>query len=501
MSSYNNFTSFLSASFKYDTIPIYQSFFLDTVTPIKAYQQFQEEATFLLESKDDSSTWNRYSFIGLHPFLSIEGRETLQIIGKENSILHDCKTIQEAFQYSLNLLKVAPLSMEIPFLGGAVGYISYDYITTLEKVSSHPKCQNENLVNLQFCETVIVLDHKTNMVTIIYYIRLKGTETKLEKESLYQKGKAEINRCASQLNKKNEEEMFVSVESDEQSPIQFQSSYTKEIFIQHVDIVKNYIRQGDIFQCVLAQKFSIELDIDGFDVYRVLRNVNPSPYLFYIKLSDRELIGSSPERLVEVKDRILEIHPIAGTRRRGKTKEDDERMGKELLSDKKEQAEHVMLVDLARNDIGKVAKFGSVHVSEFKKLVYFSKVMHIISIVKGELEKTKSPLDALLATFPAGTVSGAPKVRAMQIIQELEPVERNTYAGAICYIGFDGNIDSCITIRTIEKKKDTFQIQAGAGIVADSIPELEWKETNNKAKALLETLQIANQLFQKEKRG
>jgi len=248
---------------------------------------------------------------------------------------------------------------------------------------------------------------------------------------------------------------------------------------------------------VLSQRFSLPIRITGFQLYRMLRKINPSPYLFYLQTSDAEIVGSSPEKLVQVQNRKIEIHPIAGTRRRGRTKQEDALLAEELLHDPKERAEHYMLVDLARNDIGKVAKYGTVKTPVLMEIGKFSHVMHLISKVTGELKDDVHPIDALLSAFPAGTVSGAPKVRAMQILNELEPTARGVYAGTVAYIGFDGNIDSCIAIRTAVVKDGYAYVQAGAGIVADSIPELEWKETRNKASALIKAIELAETVFAK----
>ncbi|MCY8640422.1 chorismate-binding protein, partial [Bacillus sp. S17B2] len=266
-------------------------------------------------------------------------------------------------------------------------------------------------------------------------------------------------------------------------------------FMADVEKIKEYIKAGDIFQGVLSQKFEVPVAADAFELYRVLRIVNPSPYMYYMKLQDREIVGSSPERLIHVQDGHLEIHPIAGTRKRGADKEEDEKLKIELMKDEKEKAEHYMLVDLARNDIGRVAEYGSVSVPEFTKIVSFSHVMHIISVVTGRLKEGVHPVDALMSAFPAGTLTGAPKIRAMQLLQELEPTPRETYGGCIAYIGFDGNIDSCITIRTMSIKNGVASIQAGAGIVADSVPEAEYEESCNKAGALLKTIHIAEDMF------
>jgi anthranilate synthase component I len=276
------------------------------------------------------------------------------------------------------------------------------------------------------------------------------------------------------------------------------SNYEKSKFMEDVEKVKEYIRSGDIFQAVLSQRFEIPITIDGFSLYRILRIVNPSPYLFYIRINDTELVGSSPERLIYIQDKHLEIHPIAGTRRRGKTNEEDRYFEEELKNDEKEIAEHYMLVDLARNDLGRVAEYGTVKTPTLMEVGRFSHVMHLISKVTAKKKENVHPIDALLSSFPAGTVSGAPKIRAMQIIKELEPNARGSYAGCVAYVGFDGNIDSCITIRTIMVKNNTAYVQAGAGIVVDSVPELEWKETCNKASAMLKTVQLAEKIFTEE---
>jgi anthranilate synthase component 1 len=364
----------------------------------------------------------------------------------------------------------------------------------------HPSYTGEKIANLLYCEGIIVCDHKENELHFIQYIRLNGQEST---ESLYEKyhhAKAVIAQKVALIRKREDNEVLVGSDAAK-NELPVKSNYTKERFIEHVEKIKDYITKGDIFQCVLSQRFELEADLDGFDVYRVLRRQNPSPYLFYLKYDEMELIGSSPERLIQIQNKQLEIHPIAGTRKRGKNEQEDKQLAEDLMQDEKEQAEHYMLVDLARNDLGRVALYGSVHTPTIKELVYFSRVMHLISIVKGELSPAYTPVDALLAAFPAGTVSGAPKVRAMQILQELEPTVRSTYAGAICYIGFDGNIDSCITIRTIQKRGNSFFVQAGAGVVADSVPELEFEETKNKASALIETVQKANKLFGKKTGG
>ncbi|WP_223702042.1 anthranilate synthase component I [Sutcliffiella deserti] len=496
----SEFAVFLEKSTQFKTIPIIETFFCDTVTPVSIFQALKEDAVYILESKEPDSDWSRYSFIGLNPFMKIKGYNTnirLEASGKQ---IYASKSLHDVVEYANNLLQVQTVEKNLGFAGGAVGYLSYDFISTIEKVPLHSQYRGEDTVHLLYCETIIVVDHKKNEIHFIHYVRLDGKETFEQLVDNYKKAKTTLSIYSTLIRKRENGEKLLG-KNHSAEDLTVRSNYTKANFINHVKKIKDYITAGDIFQCVLSQRFEMSAELEGFDVYRVLRKQNPSPYLFYLKFEEMELIGSSPERLIQIKDNHLEIHPIAGTRKRGVDGEEDKKLAEDLMQDEKEQAEHFMLVDLARNDIGRVASYGSVHTPTIKQLVYFSKVMHLISIVRGELSPQFSPVEALIASFPAGTVSGAPKVRAMQILQELESTPRNTYAGAICYIGFDGNIDSCITIRTIQKKQELFYIQAGAGIVADSVPELEWEETINKAAALIETMQIANTLFTKKTGG
>ena len=492
---------FLQDSKTYNIIPIQEHFFSDRITPIELFKSVENEAVFLLESKDEKSDWSNYSFIGINPMFTIEGSEMIYLKDTKKHILYQSKSLPDLFNAITDILKIKKLEdRSLPFTGGAVGYVAYDHIQHIEKVALRKKTEEENTVQLFICETLLIMDHKKNNITIIHYLQLTGKETEEQKQILYKNGISKLELLVQKIHQKssNDKEIpsILHKETMKKS-LPVTSSYTKERFCEDVQKVQQYILQGDIFQCVLSQRFSIKANMKAFDVYRVLRNTNPSPYLFFIKLKNSELIGSSPERLIQVQNGELEIHPIAGTRKRGKSKEEDEKLKENLLQDEKEAAEHIMLVDLARNDVGRVAKYGSVKTNRLREVIYFSEVMHLISVVNGELDSKRTPIEALLAAFPAGTVSGAPKVRAMQIIEELEPIARRKYAGAVCYISFDSNLDSCITIRTIEKINDTFHIQAGAGVVADSVPDLEWEETNNKAKAMLQAIQIAHNLFSK----
>jgi anthranilate synthase component 1 len=332
--------------------------------------------------------------------------------------------------------------------------------------------------------SVVKFDHLEQLLTVIHTV-IVDKDQSLEEQ--YSEGKSKLNTVLAKLNRPPK------VESNFQCDLRaIQEEGTREDFCASVKRAKEYIHDGDIFQVVLSRRMSIPYSGNPFPVYRALRIINPSPYLFYLNFGSVNLIGSSPEVLVRVQHRVVTVMPIAGTRKRGKTAEDDKRLEDELLSDEKETAEHVMLVDLGRNDVGRVSEYGSVHVPIFKRLKRFSHVMHLVSEVQGALRKETSSIDALRACFPAGTVSGAPKVRAMEIINELEPVRRGIYAGAVGYLGFDGALDTCIAIRTIIASKGKLFIQAGAGIVADSVPELEYKETENKAGALLSAIEVAS---------
>lgn len=493
-----NFTSFLEDARHYKTIPLVQRYFVDTITPIQIFQNMKEEACCLLESKDEASPWSRYSFIGLDPFLYIEEDNGFCIKDHHKRTLEIKHDFKEAFDTVQDLLNVKQIDIDLPFSGGAIGYIGYDAVSIFEKVQK-PTVDDLELKNCSFmyCETIIAYDHVQKELTIIHLVRLDGTETETKLEEKYDATLKFLKSLFKNIVQGDTRHEVIQP-LDKNVEVSFDkvaSNYDQETFFDHVERIKEFIRAGDVFQAVLSQRFEVPINVSGFELYRVLRMINPSPYLFYLKLDGFELVGSSPERLIQIENGHLEIHPIAGTRRRGRSTEEDEVLGKELFEDDKERAEHYMLVDLARNDIGRVAKYGSVRTPVLMELGKFSHVMHLISKVTGKIREDVHPVDALVSAFPAGTVSGAPKIRAMQILQELEPTARNTYAGTVAYLGFDGNIDSCITIRTILVKDQTAYVQAGAGIVADSKPELEYKETRNKASALIKAIALAEKMF------
>ncbi|MGP4067292.1 anthranilate synthase component I [Halobacillus sp. B29] len=492
---------FIQDAREHQTIPVSQSFFTDTLTPIHMFHALNDEAVYMLESQDPESPWSNYSFIGLDPMVEIKEDEAAFVISDfQKKTKESAATFKEAFNHVVNTLNVKPADVPLPFKGGGVGYISYDAISDYEPV---PRAiQDElNLSNyhLLFCQTLIAYHHKTKEVTILTYARVDNESLS---STIYEQSRQRIKKVQQRLmNHQGLPDLMLAGDLEEDAGVELDSNYHPDQFKSDVEKIKEYIRGGDIFQAVLSQRFHTVTERSGFELYRVLRNVNPSPYMFFLKFNDVEVIGSSPERLLEVQEGKLEIHPIAGTRKRGATQEEDDALAEELLADEKELAEHRMLVDLARNDIGRVAEFGSVDVTEYMTIGRFSKVMHIISKVVGQLRSDISPIDAVSSAFPAGTLSGAPKVRAMQILRELEPTPRNLYGGGILYFGFDGNIDSCITIRTMTLVGKDLYIQAGAGVVADSDPETEFQETLSKASALKRTIQIAEQVFETSREG
>ncbi|WP_096188633.1 anthranilate synthase component I family protein [Evansella halocellulosilytica] len=481
--------TFASYAKSYKTIPMSRTIVADTTTPIQLFHLFHDRAAFILESKDELSIWSNYSFIGLdatHVLVERHGKYHFESVNGLK--IYEGAHIQEVWDKSLEYYGLPPDLPDTPFPGGAVGYFSFESYHLNEK-RLNDSTEDDQKVCLVFCEKILAFNHNKEQLTLIHYERFDGEVNKAysrgakkleELINTISRGKTTNTVIQSQL--KTSEDVFNQVRSNE----------TKETFIEKVKKVKEYITAGDVFQCVLSQKFSIPVKSSGINLYRVLRKVNPSPYLYYLRFGDEEIIGSSPERLIKIDtNRELEIHPIAGTRPRGKTRLEDKELALELQNDEKERAEHLMLVDLARNDIGKVSEYGSVHVKDLMSLTYFSHVMHLFSKVYGQLRKGTQQFEALFSAHPAGTVSGAPKVRAVEIIQELEEQERGVYAGAIAYCGWNGAIDSCIAIRTIILKNGVASVQAGAGIVHDSIPEVEYEETKNKAKALLYAIKLA----------
>lgn len=478
----------------YDVIPVYAEFIGDLETPISAALKFAgEENMFLLESAASAGLLDRYSFLGFAPKRTLSYRNGVYTIVDADGV-HEVPA-SDPFQGLAELMgkkRVAPLLNLPAFVGGAVGYFSYDAVRYLERL---PEALPDELgvpeAYFAVTDTLVVFDHLRHKVLIISL--LDAGELRDAKgeglDAAYRRAAGDVRRVAERLSAPLKERAAAT--SGYGAP-EIGSNFTKEGYMQAVERAKEYIRAGDAFQVVPSQRFFTEVgEMDPFLLYRGLRTVNPSPYMTYLKFGDMSLVGASPEPLVRVEgDRVM-TRPIAGTRRRGFTPEEDAALAEELLADAKERAEHVMLVDLGRNDLGRVSEIGTVRLEEFMSVERYSHVMHLVSTVTGTLRPEYTALDALAAAFPAGTVSGAPKVRAMEIIEELEPTRRGPYAGATGYYGVDGRLDTCITLRTALLKDGVAYFQAGGGVVADSIPDLEYEESCNKAKALIQALEVA----------
>lgn len=477
---------------EYNCIPIVYERYADKETPIRLFLKCKskEEVCFLLESANDEDKRGRYSFIGMRPILDMsikDGNITLayqtgEIVKKQGTPIDMVRDIMKQYK--------APNRVDIPKLvGGAVGYFAYDSIRYVEKKLNNPSKDDLHLPDAHFllCQEMIAFDHVSQKIIVIVNISTKGNL-----QDNYEKG---VIRAKELMNDICQEENLSQPKiKTENTMIQTQENTTNQAFLHKVKKAKQYIADGDIFQVVLSKRVAVENPPDAFDTYRALRLMNPSPYMYYFNFKDYEIVGSSPEMLVKVEDGEVVTNPIAGTIQRGRSEREDNLLEKQLLADEKERAEHTMLVDLGRNDLGKVCEMGSVVVTEWMKVERYSKVMHLVSKVKGKLDAEKQSLDALTAVLPAGTLSGAPKIRAMEIIDELEETKRGLYGGSIGYIGFNGTIDMCIAIRTILYKQGKAYVQTGAGIVADSITEKELEEIKNKGLAMMQAIEKAGEI-------
>lgn len=474
----------------YKVHPVFYDVMSDSFTPVHIFKALQrgEENAFILESVNNGTQWGKYSFIGINPLMEVvidRGRAEIKKDGKTQT-----EQITNPVSFLSEILKdyTSPKLRNVPNLtGGFVGYFGYDTVRYTEtKLTNVPEDDTKMPdCHLFLYDELVAYDHLNSKVILIKNIRADGD---IEKQ--YADAQKRFEKLEDKINSYFERPHSPGKVKD----FKVNSNVTKEELIQNVETAKEHILNGDIFQIVLSQRFEIENPPESFNVYRMLRANNPSPYLYYFKSNDYTIAGSSPEMLVSVKNGIVKTKPIAGTMPRGKTEEEDAMLEKALNADPKERAEHTMLVDLGRNDIGKVSKFGSVYVDRLKYIQRFSHVMHMTSDVKGKLSDDKSVFDALCSVLPAGTLSGAPKVRAMEIIDELETVRRGTYGGAIGYISFNGNLDSCITIRTALFKDNKAYIQSGGGIVYDSIPEKEYEESVNKAASMIKAIEQAQDL-------
>ncbi len=468
-------------------VPVCKEIVADLLTPVSAFLKIAEDAdyAFLLESVEGGEHVGRYSFLGKDPFLILRSANDTTTIERSGEVTTSVTPFIETLR-SLMADFRSPFVPDLPrFTGGAVGYFGYGASSWFEPVLGDlgKSPDGADTAGFMMFDTVLAFDHVQHRILIIANARI-GADDDLE--ALYQFACAKIGFLEREL----ERNLSVTRKSHGDE-LQFTSNLTKEQFEAQVRTAKEHIAAGDIYQVVLSQRFEAEVGADPFTVYRALRHVNPSPYMFFLRMADVSVVGSSPEMLVRVEGARVETHPIAGTRRRGKSEDEDLRLAEELKRNEKERAEHVMLVDLGRNDVGRVCDYGSVRVPQFMALERFSHVMHLTSVVEGRLSSDCDRLDALVSCFPAGTVSGAPKVRAMQIIRELEPSGRGLYAGAVGYLDFAGNLDFCIAIRTVIMSAGKAYVQAGAGIVMDSNPTAEYEETRDKARALLRALELA----------
>jgi anthranilate synthase component 1 len=489
---------FLELARHHSVVPVYRQLIGDSLTPVSAFCKIQEgDWAFLFESVVGGERLGRYSFLGSGPFLRFQawGRKVLLQEGASSQ-----RGGQE-FEHPdpLRLLEEKLASYRAPhlaglprFCGGAVGYAGYDAVRYVEHLPNPPP-DDRKLPDLCFAlyDRMVIFDHLNKTIAVVAHAHVDAGDPARS----YHEACARVDKLVERL-----QQGVADLQLTDISPLgdvhrSCPSNFAPGAFETAISKCKEYIKAGDIFQVVLSQRFRTETRARPFDIYRTLRVVNPSPFMFYLKAGPLCLVGSSPEIMVRVEEDRVTIRPLAGTRRRGKTEEEDEQLAAELLADPKERAEHIMLVDLGRNDVGRVARYGTVCLSDVMTVERYSHVMHICSNVTGRLQPGRTAFDALRACLPAGTLSGAPKVRAMEIIDELEPCRRGPYGGAVGYIDFSGNMDTCITLRTLVLVGQTVYLQAGAGIVADSVPEVEREETVNKAMGLLRALEIAeNQL-------
>ncbi len=474
-----NYEEFKNLSRPGVIIPVYRKYNADFITPVMAYLKLRESGkySFLLESVVRGEQLGRYSFLSQDPFLILKSGNNQTILIHDHSNKVHREDFFTVLQNQLNRYELLQPENLPRFTSGAVGYCGYDMIGQIEKlpVSKKDVIGAADAI-FGFYNHLVAFDHLKNEVILIVSVFI-DSDTDTAKS--FQVAQNRLDQLQSKLNRLVDFNPQFDTDLNSEK-----SNFTKRDFMKVIADAKRYIFSGDIFQTVLSQRFSVTYSGDPFQVYRALRNINPSPYMFYLDFRDYQIIGSSPEPLIRAEEGELEIIPIAGTRQRGASAVEDKKLALELLNDPKELAEHVMLVDLARNDLGRIAEYGSVKVHDFQTIQKYSHVMHIISRVRARLRAGLSVVDAFKSAFPAGTVSGAPKIRAMEIIHELEPEKRGIYSGAIGYFDYGGNMDLCIAIRTIVAGEGKLYYQAGAGIVADSIPENEYQETINKCKAL-----------------
>jgi anthranilate synthase component I len=484
-----DFAAFRDMARQGNLIPVYREILGDLETPVSAYKKLRREGySYLLESVEGGEKWGRFSFLGLNPSLLFEVRQGVTTVERRGrrEILDPGADPFSHLRRLLSELTAVPTPGLPRFWGGLVGYLGYDMVRYIERLPDATPATAMPEARLLLADNLLIFDNLRQTIKILNLVHL---DPEIPLEIQYEQAVVAIDALIGQLRQ--------PVPQPAPPPAtprpELAANLTRERFEDMVRQAKEYIAAGDVIQVVLSQCFSTPLRHDPFDLYRALRSINPSPYMFYLDQGDVKVVGASPEILVRVEDGQITYRPIAGTRPRGATAAEDQRLQEELLADPKERAEHLMLVDLGRNDVGRVAKIGSVRVPELFTVERYSHVMHIVSQVEGELAPGCDSLDVLKSTFPAGTVTGAPKVRAMEIIEELEPTKRGPYAGAVGYLSFSGNLDFCITIRSFSIHDGQVYLQVGAGIVADSDPPTEYQETVNKGMALVRALDRAEE--------
>lgn len=482
--TFNKFQNLVSQ--EHQTVPVYKRILADMLTPVAAWTHLSKKAeyAFLLESVEKGNQYSRYSYVGINPqkiLMHKNGQSTITENGKSIKVDMPFLDLLREMQSQYKMVKLRGVPS---FTGGLVGYLGYETIAWVEDIPIHEN-SDLNVPDSVFMlfEDMIAFDHLKGSALVISNVNVDSNRDLKEQFDCAHK---RIDIIGEALHSDVDYRTPVSVEQSKVS-----SNFDQNAFESAVLKVKEHIVDGDIFQLVLSQRFERQTSVDSTTLYRALRNINPSPYMFHLKINDFDIIGASPELLVKVENGTVEIRPIAGTRQRGETDAEDEALAQELINDEKEKAEHLMLLDLGRNDVGRVSEYGSVTIPENMVIENYSHVMHIVSDVKGKLAKDKDPFDALMSGFPAGTVTGAPKIRAMEIIHELEPDRRDIYSGAVGFFDFTGNVNTCITIRTMIMKNGTVHFQSGAGIVYDSDPTSEFDETVNKAKAVMTAIDFA----------
>jgi anthranilate synthase component I len=483
---YPSFDVFKAKASQGNLIPVYREIMADLETPVAAFLKLDRgDYSFLLESVEGGEKWGRYCFLGGEPSIVFQSKGSrVEITRNGHSEVQDGVNPLDVLKHLMQAYRPVEVEGLPRFFGGAVGYLTYDMVRFFERLPDQT-VDDLDVPDSMFMitDTIVIFDHMLQKIKVVSNALVDGPA-----EKAYQEALEKIDQLIARLRQ--------PVPPRPQQPpsleqLTMTSNFSKEAYEAVVERAKAYIRAGDVIQVVPSQRFRAPIAVEPFDIYRALRTVNPSPYMFYLKFGGLRLVGSSPEVNVRLEGSLIELRPLAGTRGRGHDGAADRQIAAELMQDPKERAEHIMLVDLGRNDVGRVAKIGSVKVTELLQVEKYSHVMHLVSHVVGELTEGKDCYDVMRATFPQGTVSGAPKIRAMEIIEELEPTKRGPYAGAVGYFSYSGNMDTCIALRTMTVKGNTAYLQAGGGVVADSVPELEYEETLNKARALMRAIELA----------